>query len=232
MKKLFLFSGFFLLLTSICFSQSKRNLAIDDYFKIQAVNEVSLSPDGKWIAYVVRGYDLKKDKSNRDLYMVPTAGSDAIRLTSNEKNDTRPKWSPDNKYLAFLSGRDKKTQVYLLNRTGGEAIQLTDVKQGVNDLEWSPDGKKLAILVTDKDPDEQDDSDKASGDDKAKTDKPIVITRLQFKRDGQGYLKELYTHIYTIDIATKTLKQITSGNYDDSWPKWSPDGKSIVFVSN
>lgn len=232
MKKLFLLSGLFLFFASISFSQSKRNLTIDDYFKIQSINEVSLSPDGKWTAYVVRSYDLKKDKSNRDLYMVPTAGGDAIRLTSNEKNDTRPKWSPDNRYLAFLSGRDKKTQVYLLNRTGGEAIQLTDVKQGVNDLEWSPDGKKLAILITDKDPDELDDSEKPSGDEKAKTEKPIVITRLQFKRDGQGYLKELYTHIYTIDIATKTLKQITSGNYDDSWPKWSPDGKSIVFVSN
>lgn len=232
MKKLFLLSGLFLFFASISFSQSKRNLTIDDYFKIQSINEVSLSPDGKWIAYVVRSYDLKKDKSNRDLYMVPTAGGDAIRLTSNEKNDTRPKWSPDNRYLAFLSGRDKKTQVYLLNRTGGEAIQLTDVKQGVNDLEWSPDGKKLAILITDKDPDELDDSEKPSSDEKAKTEKPIVITRLQFKRDGQGYLKELYTHIYTIDITTKTLKQITSGNYDDSWPKWSPDGKSIVFVSN
>ncbi|MCI0613974.1 S9 family peptidase, partial [bacterium] len=233
MKKIFLFSGLFLLLTSICFSQTKRNLMIDDYFKIQQLDETSISPDGKWIAYVVRSFDLKKDKSNKDLYMVPNAGGDAIRLTSNEKNDTRPKWSPDNRYLAFLSTRGKKAQVFLLNRTGGEAVQLTDVKQGVNDLEWSPDSKKLAIIITDKDPDELDESEKASSDeDKAKTEKPIVITRLQFKRDVEGYLKELYSHIYTIDIASKNLKQITSGNFDDSWPKWSPDGKNILFVSN
>ncbi len=234
MKKIFLISSLLVFLTAISSAQTKRNLTVDDYFNIQQLEELTISADGKWIAYVVKSFDLKKDESNKDLYMVPAGGGDAIRLTTNKKDDTKPRWSPDNRYLAFLSRRSKKKQVFLMNRSGGEAVQLTDVKQGVNDLEWSPDGKKLAIVITDYDPDEPEESEKAkgSGDDNEKTEKPIVVTRLQFKRDEDGYLKEIYDHIYTIDIASKALKQITSGPYNDSWPRWNPDGKNILFVSN
>ena len=235
MKKNCLAVCLFFLITLIANAQTKRNLTVDDFFKIKDVEDVQISPDGKWIAYTIKSFDLKKDKSNKDLYMVSTAGGDPIQLTSNENNDTKPRWSPDNRYLGFLSKRGKKTQVFLLNRSGGEAVQLTNSTQGISDYDWSPDSKKLALIISDKDPDETEEPEKAETSEESKdskTPKPIVITRLQFKRDESGYLKEIYDHIYTIDIATKAVKQITSGSQDDSWPKWSPDGKQIMFVSN
>lgn len=215
----------------------KRNLIVDDVFAIQDVYDPQVSPDGKWIAFVVDVYDKKADEWNSDIFMVPFGGGDAIRLTSSDKDDTSPRWSPDNKWLAFKSKRGKSKQVYLLNRNGGDAIRLTDVKQGVEDFSWSPDSKKLALVITDADPDENYDEEEA----KNKTEKPIVITRLQFLYDEYGFLKELYKHIFAFDIESKAMKQITSGQNDDagpvwssydSTPQWSPDGKQILFAGN
>jgi dipeptidyl aminopeptidase/acylaminoacyl peptidase len=238
MKKILL-AAFFVFIGLSAHAEQKRKISLDDFFQLKDVNDPQISPDGRWVAYVVETINKEKDSSNSDLYMVPLNGGEAIRLTSNEEDDNHPRWSPDNKYLAFFSKRNKKKQVFLLNRSGGEAIQLTEVKQGVSDFTWSPDSKKLALVISDPDPDEPSDEDKDK--DKDKTKKPIVITRLQFKFDEYGYLKELYKHIYTFDIASKKLKQITSGPYNDTgevWsdasntPDWSPDGKQILFVSN
>lgn len=224
----------FLFIATVSFGESKRNLASDDRFALKELSQPQLSPDAKWIAYVVKSFHLKDDKTNNDIYMVSVSGGDPIQLTSDEKDDNHPRWSPDNRYLAFLSGRKKKSQVYLLNRNGGEALQLTDIKQGVSDFAWSPDSKKLALILTDPDPyevDEEEDKDKDK-DGKEKTKRPIVVTRLQIKTDTKGYLNDLRDHIYAFDIATKQFKQLTSGPHDDSNIRWSPDGRQILFVSN
>jgi dipeptidyl aminopeptidase/acylaminoacyl peptidase len=212
----------------------KRALRIDDLFALREVGDPQLHPDGTQVAFTVRSLDLKKDKRDTDIYLVPVAGGTAQRLTTSPKAETTPRWSPDGKYLAFLSGREgKKNQVYLLPRGGGEASKLTDFKGGVSDLAWSPDSKRLALVVSDPDPDAKDD-DEAKGDDEdaAKTTKPIVLNRLQFKRDVDGFLRELRDHVHVFDVDKKTGFQVTEGAYDDSDPTWSPDGEAIAFVSN
>ena len=135
--------------------------------------------------------------------MVPFAGGDAIPLTAEGASSSHPEWSPDGKYLAFLSARHEgKTQVWLLNRLGGEAQSLTDTPQDVDSLVWSPDSKRLCLVLQDATAEELEaarnrDEDKEGGDDKsansvkkkrAKAQKPWVIARLQFKVDEIGYL--------------------------------------------
>jgi dipeptidyl aminopeptidase/acylaminoacyl peptidase len=164
-------------------------------------------------------------------------------MTAEGVSSSHPRWSPDGKYLAFLSARNEgKTQIWLLNRSGGEAQRITDTPQDVDDFVWSPDSTRLVVILRDaseeelaaaktKDKEKEKD-DAADKDKKPKAKKPWVIDRLQFKTDEVGYLDRRRAHLYVLDLATKNLTQITSGDYDDAHPAWAPDGRLVAFASN
>jgi dipeptidyl aminopeptidase/acylaminoacyl peptidase len=233
------------LLSSITLAQSSsspRPFTIDDLFGVQEVSDAQISPDGQFVAYTVNTTTLKDDKTATRIWMVPAAGGDPIALTAEGNSSSHARWSPEGKFIAFLSERDdEKTQVYLLNRLGGEAQRLSDTPQDVETFSWSPDGKRLVLILRDPTPEELEAAaskgkdgvdDKSTPKKKSKAQRPWVIDRLQFKEDTVGYLERRRTHLYVIDVATKTLTQITSGDYDDTEPAWSPDGKQLAFTSN
>src|SRR5215210_2749500 len=210
-------------------AQGKRPLKADDIYNVRDVRDPQRSPDGKWVAYTVATAIKDTDKNNNDVWMVSWDGSQQIQITSTPEGESSAKWSPDGKYLSFVSARmgAKSGQIWLLNRAGGEAIKLTEVKGGVSDYAWSPDSKRLVLVVQDPDPSEKD-ADETK--DEKKTPKPIVIDRYQFKADVDGFLRGERSHLQLFDIAAKKAELLTSGQFNEEAPSWSPDGSQIAFV--
>ncbi|MEO5898279.1 MAG: S9 family peptidase [Vicinamibacterales bacterium] len=212
-------------------AQAKRPLKADDVYNVRDVRDPQRSPDGTWVAYTVATAIKDTDKNNSDVWMVSWDGSQQIQITSTAEGESSAKWSPDGKYLSFVSSRmgAKSGQLWLLNRAGGEATKLTDLKGGISDYAWSPDSKRLVLVVRDPDSSEKDVDDKVKEDEK-KTPKPIVIDRYQFKADVDGFLRGERSHLQLFDIAAKKAEPLTSGRFNEEGPSWSPDGSQIAFV--
>ncbi|MEO5815583.1 MAG: S9 family peptidase [Gemmatimonadaceae bacterium] len=215
-------------LPAVATSQTaKRPLRASDIYQLRGVNDPQLSPDGAWVAYSVTAVDSAKDKSDTDVWMTSWDGTQTIRVTSSPESEGSPRWSPDGRYLAFVSGRQegKGGQVWLLDRRGGEAQRLTMIKGGLSEFAWSPDSKRLVLVL-----DEETDSIVKKDTAERKTPKPIVIDRYNFKHDIDGYLGTKRTHLALFDVATKKLDSLTSERFDDESPSWSPDGQRIAFL--
>jgi dipeptidyl aminopeptidase/acylaminoacyl peptidase len=208
---------------------AKRALDASDFDRLLSVESVACSRDGAWIAYTVEGSDPDSDERKSALWMTDFQGTAGLRLTAaGQESASDPKFSPDGRYLSFLSARkaEGKSQLYLLDRRGGEAQLLEGIAGDVSEYAWSPDGSHLVISMS------AGAADQAS--DKPKTPPPIVIDRLHFKEDIEGYLTAAdRQQLYLFDLATKTLTPLTTDRQaDDTAPVYSSDGRQIAFFSD
>jgi Tol biopolymer transport system component len=131
--------------------QPRRPFAPADVARIQDVSDPAISPDGEWVAYVVKSTDLREDRRQSDIWMARWDGTRTVRLTHTAAESERaPRWSPDGRWLGFLSSRgdtNETAQLWLLDRAGGEAERVTSLPGGVTDYAWAPDGVRLALVV-------------------------------------------------------------------------------------
>jgi dipeptidyl aminopeptidase/acylaminoacyl peptidase len=235
-----------LLAATVLFSQqpTKRLLKIEDMHRFHDVRDAQISPDGQWVAYTVSTVDTAADKSDTDVWITSWDGARQMRMTTSTDSETAPRFSPDGRYLSFLSSRPGKArgnQVWLLDRNGGEAQQFTDVKGRLSGYDWSPDSKKLLLVMADRDPNDPADDEAGGGAPAAaggggrgaaggKAPKPIVIDRYKFKQDVVGYLTQPPPRLYLFDVETKKSEALTDPALEASAPSWSPDGKWIAFL--
>src|ERR1700720_3389789 len=195
---------------------AQRTLKPEDSAQFRDVDEPNISPDGNLVAYVVKTADMEKDKLPGNLWLAKRDGSENRAFTFGNKGAAHPRWSPDGKWIAFLSGRETENeidQLWIPPIGGGEAEKLTDLKGNVDDFAWAPDSKRIVLVVKDPEPREGEKKEKEK-----KTGPPLVIDRFQFKQDIDGYLTNRYSHLQLLAQTSRKLERLTSGKYDDVLP--------------
>ena len=199
----------------------------EDLLAIKTVADAQLGPDGSRVAYTVTEIDAEVDEYRSAIWVVPAAGGEPARLTRGPKRDGAPRWSPDGRWLAFLSDRDDGThpQLYLLPAGGGEPVKLTALERGAGPAVWAPDGTRLCFAA--RVPTEPPPADPAARARWAK--QPRVVSRAAYKGDGAGYQLDSRSHLFVLRVADGAITQITDEAADDRTPAWSPDGRWIAW---
>ena len=216
-----------------------------DYYRLTVVSDPKVSPDGRRVAFVVTTVVEDKDRRHNEIWVAPSDGSaPAFRYTSPATEATSPTWSPDGSLLAFSSKREgSDVDIWFLRTSapGGEAFQI----KGVHAMPvFSRDGQKLVYSWSGDEPDslkQQTWRTRVSpaaithGPDPKRFD-GRVYTSLPLVADERGFLAPKETrrpnHLYLVPVSGGVPQQLTSGDFSQTAPAWSPDGKTIVFVQD
>ena len=212
--------------------------------RIDRVGAPAVSPAGDLVAYAVRHTDMDADKGRYDLWLSTIDGAAPRRLTTHEANDTSPAWSPDGRYILFLSSRGDSTQVWRLPVGGGEAQPVTDLPLDVGTFRVAPTGDRLVVSVSVY-PDCDDlectaDRAAAAADDKVTAQR---YDRL-FMRHWDHWLDDRRSQLFAVPLNDKGEtegKPVRLSRVEADVPSrvWggneeyaiSPDGKTLYFAA-
>lgn len=219
----------------------KRAFSIEDLYRIKSISDVHLSPDGKTVVYAVSTSDLSRAKRTTQIWLMDADGRNARQITTGDKSSSAPVFSPDGRWIAFISARDGEPNLYVMSATGGEARRVTKISTGVSDPVWSPDGRWVAFST--------DVYPECNGDDacnkriaEAWSNGPLKAHMADslLYRHWTDWKDGMRTHIFLTDVASGGVRDLTPGNFDSPSFQlggplqydFSPDGREFVFVSN
>ena len=220
--------------SSLAAQTGPKALTFDDFIRIKRVTDLQISPDGGFLAYVVTVMDLKTNSGNSDIWIVPSRGGEARRLTNGPGADFSPRFSPDGRKIAFLSSRNGSVQVWLIDPEGGEATPLTCAESGISSFIWSPDGSRLAYTSSVLPGERIEPGAKADSRIKARIFDQLLARHWNSWFDGTR------SHVFVVSVNGSAPVDVTPGDYDTppsalaGTPDYtfSADGTEICFARN
>ena len=221
-------------------AQTQRPITFDDLIGMGRVGDPQISPDGKTVAFVVTYHNKTENRTNSNIYLVPTNGGEVRQLTSAKGANNSPRWMPDGTSIAFISTREGGAQIWVVPIAGGEARKISSISTGASGLVVSPDGKWFAFS-SDVYPDCPTDDCNKQREEAAEQSKvkAKIFERLPYRvwnswKDGKR------SHLFILPTSGGTTKDVTPGDFDtppiDLGGNWdfafSPDSKEIAFTRN
>ncbi|HEX6467157.1 MAG TPA: S9 family peptidase [Terriglobales bacterium] len=225
---------------------ARRPFSFEDMMALKRVEEPVVSPDGKWIIFSAVDVSLAENTRKPYLWIVPSQGGDARRLTVSQSIEDRGRFSPDGSRILYLSDATGGTQIWIADFDSasgaltGPARQLTSLSTEADGAIWSPDGKNI-LFLSEVYPECPDDAcNKARDEEHAKSKVKALIFNRLFYRHWTAYTKFKRTHLLVVPAEGGTPKDITPGDHDvppfnlggQDLYAISPDGQEVAYTSN
>lgn len=223
----------FLFTSTLILGQTKTNLELTDIFNMEYVSDPQISPDGSQILYVRNFKDIMTDKNLSNIWLVNNDGSNNRPITTGNQNDLYPRWSNKGDKIIFKSNKqDERMKLFVMWVDTKEIAPLTNTPKSPGTVSWSPDDRYLAFTMFVPKANESIIKMPAKPEGAKWNTPPTYIDKLNYRGDGQGYIKGGNTQLFTLSIDGGTPKQLTATDFDHGAPEWSKDSKTLYFSAN